>query len=105
MTNLRVAMFLEIGTTAGALTGAFMAGHIGGRWLFVVFGAMMAYSAIEMFRHRHDSEGGPVPPDRLADRRRLHSSYFDQVASREIAYRVARSWLGLILMYIAGCVS
>src|SRR5689334_24591324 len=35
MSNLRVAMFLEIGTTTGALTGAFLAGHIGGRWLFI----------------------------------------------------------------------
>ena len=105
MSNLRVAMFLEIGTTTGALTGAFLAGHIGGRWLFVIFGAMMAYSAIEMFRHRHDQEGGPVPPDRTADRLNLHSSYFDQVSGREIAYRVTRSWLGLGLMYVAGCVS
>src|SRR5271169_1089199 len=29
MTNLRVAMLLELGTTAGALTGAFLAGIIG----------------------------------------------------------------------------
>lgn len=105
MSNLRVAMFLEIGTTTGALTGAFLAGHVGGRWLFVIFGAMMAYSAVEMFRHRHDAEGGPVPPDRLADRLNLHGSYYDQVAARQIAYRVTRSWLGLGLMYVAGCVS
>ena len=105
MSNLRVAMFLEIGTTTGALTGAYLAGHVGGRWLFVVFGAMMAYSAIEMFRHRHDTEGGPVPADRLADRLKLHGSYFDQVAGHQIIYCVTRSWLGLALMYVAGCVS
>src|SRR5271169_5361645 len=33
MTNLRVAMLLELGTTSGALTGAFLSGIIGGRWL------------------------------------------------------------------------
>jgi hypothetical protein len=104
MSNLRVAMFLELGTTSGALTGAFLAAYIGGKWLFIIFGVMMAYSAIEMFRHRH-SEGGPVPPDRLADRLGLHASYFDQVLGREIPYRVTRSWLGLALMYVAGCVS
>src|SRR5580765_4381052 len=38
MTNLRVAMLLEISTTAGALTGAFLAGHIDTRWLYIVFG-------------------------------------------------------------------
>ena len=104
MTNLRVAMLLEVGTTAGAISGAYLAGRIGGRWLFIVFGAMMGYSAIEMFRHRH-RESTPVPPSKLADRLNLHSSFFDQQAQREIDYRVTRPVLGLALMYIAGCVS
>src|SRR6185312_947731 len=62
MTNLRVGMFLEIGTTTGAITGAFIAGHIPLQWLFIIFGVMMGYSAIEMFRNRRE-EGGPVPQD------------------------------------------
>jgi uncharacterized membrane protein YfcA len=104
MTNLRVAMFLEVGTTTGAISGAYLAGRIGGRWLFIVFGLMMGYSAIEMFRHRH-REGAPVPPSKLADRLNLHASYFDQQARQEMDYRVTRPVLGLGLMYIAGCVS
>ena len=105
MTNLRVAMFLEIGTTLGAITGAFLAGRLHVRWLFVIFGVMMGYSAVEMFRKRHSDEGGAVPPDALADRLRLHGSYYDQVARRQIDYRVTHTWLGLALMYVAGCVS
>src|SRR5690348_1221208 len=57
MTNLRVAMFLEIATTTGALTGAFLAGIIGGRWLYIVFGVMLGYSALAMFRKRHEKAG------------------------------------------------
>ena len=38
MTNLRVAMVLEIATTTGAITGAYVAGRIGGRWLYILFG-------------------------------------------------------------------
>src|SRR5512146_1125910 len=38
MTNLRVAMVLELATTTGAITGAYLAGRIGGRWLFIIFG-------------------------------------------------------------------
>jgi uncharacterized protein len=106
MTNLRVAMFLEIGTTTGAITGAFVAGHIQVRWLFVIFGVMMGYSAVEMFRKRHQEESGaPVPPDRLADRLRLHGGYFDRVLDRQIDYRVTHTLLGLVLMYVAGMVS
>jgi uncharacterized protein len=104
MTNLRVAMLLEVGTTTGAISGAYLAGHIGGRWLFIVFGAMMGYSAVEMFRHRHD-EAARVPRSKLADWLKLHGSYFDQQERREIEYRVTRPVLGLGLMYIAGCVS
>ena len=104
MTNLRVGMFLEIGTTTGAITGAFIAGHVPLRWLFIVFGVMMGYSAVEMFRNRRE-EGGPVPPDPIADRLNLHGSYYDQVEHRKIDYRVTHSLFGLALMYVAGCVS
>src|ERR1700712_4650832 len=54
MTNLRVAMFLEIATTAGALTGAYLAGVIAVRWLYIVFGAMLSYSAFAMFSKRKE---------------------------------------------------
>src|SRR5436305_15101720 len=46
MTNLRLAMVLEIATTTGAITGAYVAGRIGGRWLFLLFGLIMGYSAL-----------------------------------------------------------
>ncbi len=105
MTNLRVAMFLEIATTTGALTGAFLAGVIGGRWLYIIFGVMLGYSALAMFRKSHEMAGMQVPPDRLADRLRLHDSYYDQARGREIEYRVTHTPLGFGLMYIAGVVS
>src|SRR3954449_7062350 len=52
MTNLRVAMLLELATTSGALSGAFLAGILSGRWLYVIFGVVRAYSAIAMFQKR-----------------------------------------------------
>src|SRR4051812_33831279 len=103
LTNLRVAMLLEIGTTTGALTGAYLAGVVGGRWLFVIFGLVLGYSALAMLRKRKDEAGVAVPPDRLADRLRLHDSYYDEAAGRTIKYRVTHAPLGL--MYAAGVVS
>ena len=105
MTNLRVAMLLEIATTSGALTGAFVAALIAKRWLFVVFGVMMGYSAVAMFRKRNERLGDPVPPDRLADELQLHDSYFDQATEQTVNYRVTHTPLGLGLMYVAGIVS
>ena len=105
MTNLRVAMLLEIATTTGALSGAFLAGVLAGRWLYVIFGVMMGYSALAMFRKRHDTPGAEAPPDRLADRLQLHGSYFDEADGKQIAYRVTHTPLGFVLMYVAGVVS
>lgn len=105
MTNLRVAMLLEIATTSGALTGAFIAGVLAGRWLYVIFGLMMGYSAVAMFRKRHGPVSEQVPPDSIADRLRLHDCYFDESLGQTVVYRVTRSPLGLALMYVAGVVS
>jgi len=105
MTNLRVAMFLELATTTGAISGAYLAGVVGGRWLYIIFGTIMGYSAVAMFRKRRGKAGAQVPCDALADRLRLHDSYYDQAAGQEIAYRVTHTRLGLGLMYVAGVVS
>ena len=105
MTNLRVAMLLELGTTTGALTGACLAGVVGGRWLFLIFGLVLGYSALAMLRKRKDEAGIDVPPDRLADRLRLHDAYYDEANGRTIEYRVTHAPLGLGLMYVAGVVS
>jgi len=105
MTNLRVAMFLELGTTAGALSGAYLAGVIPVRSLYLIFGIVMGYSALAMFRRRHAELAAVVPGDALADRLRLHSSYTDEAIGQEVDYRVTGSKLGLGLMYVAGVVS
>jgi uncharacterized membrane protein YfcA len=105
MTNLRVAMFLELATTSGALTGAYLAGVIGGRALYIIFGVVLGYSAVAMFRKRHQDLAREVARDRWADTLRLHGEFYDEAAGEEVVYRVTGTRLGLILMYIAGVVS
>ncbi len=105
MTNLRVAMVLEVATVSGALSGAFLAGQIKGRWLYIIFGLVMGYSAIMMFRKRHQVVTDEFIAAPWADWLKLHSSYYDEALKREINYRVARTRVGLALMYLAGVVS
>lgn len=106
MTNLRVAMVLEIATTAGALSGAYLAGLLSGRWLYIIFGVMMGYSSIVMLRKRgQDGEQRVLKPAPWADYLRLHSSYYDEALGKEIPYRVVSTRIGLGLMYVAGVVS
>ncbi|MFZ2490985.1 MAG: sulfite exporter TauE/SafE family protein [Thermoanaerobaculia bacterium] len=103
--NLRLAMFLELGTTTGAITGAWVAGFLHPRWLFVLFGAILGYSAFAMMRGRVRTAAVHHDATRLARRLRLHSSYFDDARRAEVAYEPARPLLGLVLMYAAGIVS
>src|SRR5205807_10470731 len=46
LTNLRIGMFLEIATTTGAITGAFLAGLLAPNLLFVLFGVILLLSAL-----------------------------------------------------------
>lgn len=107
MTNLRVAMVLELATVSGALSGAYLAGILSARWLYILFGLILGYSAVMMFLKRKKSPGEETSPKRItwADRLRLHGSYYDDAEGREISYRVRNTPIGLVLMYIAGVVS
>lgn len=104
MTNLRAAMFLELGTTIGAICGAYLGGIISGRWLFIIFGVIMGYSALVMLRKRQESEKN-VPPDALADKLQLHGEYFDAAENKQVKYKVTGTKAGLSLMWLAGVVS
>ena len=105
LANLRVAMFLELGTTAGAITGAWIAGLLEPRWLFTLFGLVLGGSGLAMLRPRVRIAEQPHGGTRLARLLRLQSSYFDDARGYEVAYQPARPLLGLALMYIAGTVS
>ena len=105
LTNVRIGMLLEVGTTTGAITGAYIAGLVDARVLFIVFGLVLGYSALQMLRKRHDHSSTPVPADAWADRLRLHDSYYDRAEGKEISYRVTHTPAGLSLMYVAGAVS
>ena len=106
LANLRVAMVLEMATVSGAITGAYLAGHVDGRWLYVIFGLAMAYSALAMFKKIDDADAAVAArPAPLSDYLRLSGSYFDHAAGTEVAYRVVGTRIGLVLMYIAGALS
>jgi uncharacterized membrane protein YfcA len=105
LANLRVAMFLEIGTTLGAISGAYLAGIVHTRLLFILFGVLLGYSAVAMLKKRTHSAAAAVAPNALADRLQLHGSYYDEAIGREIPYRVTSPGLGLGLMYLAGAAS
>lgn len=102
LTNTRVAMWLEMGTASGALTGALIAGLVKPTFLFILFGCLMAYSAYSMYQGRKRELPEPVEPDAMSLRLRLAGAYYDQVLDRTVEYNVTRTVPGLILMYFSG---
>jgi uncharacterized protein len=106
LTNVRLAIVLETATTAGALSGVLLAGTIPASYLFFIFGMILLLSAQQMLAKRRDPALAPTQP--LTGRsttRRLDSSYPDRALGRDIAYRVERLPMGMMLMYGAGLIS
>ncbi len=104
LTNLRVAMVLEIATTTGAITGGYLGGVLPTGVLYVVFGSVLIVSAAGMLRNRND-EHPDVSPDRAAQTLRLGSAYRDAGSGEVISYEVTHVPAGAALMYVAGTVS
>ena len=106
LTNVRLAIVLEMATTAGALSGVLLAGAIPASYLFFIFGMILLLSAQQMLAKRRDPALAPTQPliGRSATRQ-LDSSYRDRALSRDVAYRVERLPMGMILMYGAGLIS
>jgi uncharacterized protein len=107
LTNIRIAIVLEVATTLGALTGVLLIGILPSPFLYILFAAVLLVSASQMMARRYEivGETDPIDPRDWATVLRLHSSYPDLSLGREIPYRVRRVPLGLALMYGAGVIS
>ena len=102
-TNLRVGMLLEIATTLGALAGASLAAVVPANAIAVTFGTVLLYSAYISRRPHVEHTGDPLPPDPLAVRLRLDSTFPTPEGPQ--AYHVRRVPGGFGLMGVAGVLS
>jgi uncharacterized membrane protein YfcA len=100
--NMRVGMFLEVATTFGALSGAFLAARVPVSAIAIIFGAVLLYSAWTSVRQPQDApyQGSPDP---LATRLKLDGNC--PVLGELHDYHVRRVPLGFGLMYVAGLLS
>jgi len=107
LTNIRVAIVLEVATTLGALTGVLLAGILSTPFLYFLFAAVLLVSASQMMARRHEVLGETEETNLRdwATLLRLHSCYPDHALGRDVFYRVRRVPLGLALMYGAGLIS
>ena len=104
LTNIRLAILLEMATTSGALTGVFMAGLVPVRYLFVLFAAVLLVSAKQMMVTRKEPLRTANRDDAWAGALALNSSYPDR-ARGDVDYQVHNVPPGMGLMYGAGLIS
>src|SRR6201993_3385548 len=72
--NIRIGMFLETATTAGAIAGAAIALHVPTKAIAIVFGLVLLYSAYLSSRHR-DEHGPERESSPLAKKLHLEGVY------------------------------
>ncbi len=105
LTNLRVGMFLELATTLGAISGAFVAGLLAPGVLSAIFGIILLISAAPLVFKLGEELPPGVKNDRWAEKLGLASTYPDHKLGREVPYQVTRTPFGLAMMYLAGLIS
>ena len=102
ITNIRLGMFLEIATTVGAVTGAFVAVWLNSSAIAVIFGCVLLLTAAMQQRRKSDHEG--VRGSELARRLRLFGSWPQRDGTRKY-YEVRNVGGGFSVMYVAGVLS
>jgi uncharacterized protein len=101
--NIRIGMFLEVATTLGALTGAWLVAKVSTGWIGCIFGIVLLYSAWMSVRNR-----APLAPadnsDALGSKLNMKGSYpiGDGKKEEYVAHRVPG---GFGIMYLAGVLS
>ena len=106
LTNVRLAIVLEVATTLGALTGVLLAGIVPVAYLYLLFALILFVSAWQMLaRRRNPQIAAAVAPTGHGTRSLVLDSSYPDPQRGEIAYRVQGVPFGMMLMYGAGLIS
>jgi uncharacterized membrane protein YfcA len=102
ITNIRLGMFLELATTAGAVGGAFLASYLSTSFIAILFGFILILSAIISFIRQEDpvEKGSGSPLSRFL---KLNSHY--PTPQGERSYIVKNVVGGFLMMNVAGLIS
>jgi uncharacterized membrane protein YfcA len=111
LTNMRLAITLEVATTLGGITGGFLGVLLPEKALSGVFGAAMLATALLLSKgrtgHGDVTTAEPTQPiaDIPADSGPLDARYRDPESGSKVVYRVRRVPSGMGASYGAGVVS
>jgi uncharacterized membrane protein YfcA len=102
ITNVKVAMYLEMFTSTGAIIGATITTMVAPVLLYFFFAAFLITSFVKLKGSISKSYVPPKKQDRLSRWLELKGSYFDEAKKSVIEYKVNNSLLGGAGMLVAG---
>jgi len=113
ITNLRIGMFLEIGSVLGSVVGVVSTLYFvrsGLSWvIFIVFGLVLFFSAYSVVQTARIERAGEsrvnTKPNRLAERLQLKGEYEDRSIRSTIRYVAKEVPAGLGIVFFAGLLS
>ncbi|MEM3832226.1 MAG: sulfite exporter TauE/SafE family protein [Thermoprotei archaeon] len=102
LTNIKVAMYLEIFTVSGAITGAIITLLIPSKYLYFFFAAFLLTSFYGIRKKTHSNVHENMIQDKFSKWLQLEGSYYDENLKKEINYKIIKAYLGGPAMMIAG---
>ncbi len=109
LSNMRIGISLEIGTTLGAVTGSLLLYTIQSMGLIylisIIFGAVLIFSTFPNFSRMRSELPKNVKPDYFTQKLKIHGKYHDEALNQDVEYVGRRYPLGLAGMFVAGLMS
>lgn len=104
ITNLKVGMFLEMFTIAGALTGARITLAVSPRPLYIIFALVLLGSWLALLFASHQMWHTGAQ-DKFTHWLELEGSYPDKVMGETVHYKARRAYFGAPAMFGAGVIA
>ena len=101
-TNMRIGMFLEIATTAGAIVGALVSGMLNPNTIGIIFASILLLTVILNLKGKPDHQE-PLIKGSIEDRLKLYGTFPDKGVIKSYAAR--NTIPGFFMMMFAGAMS
>lgn len=109
LSNVRIGISLEIGTTIGAIVGSLTLYTVERLNLLyiitIIFGVVLIFSTIPNFIRMKTEVPENVKPDYFTEKLKLVGTYHDEALKKDVPYVGRRYPLGVLGMFIAGLMS
>ncbi|WP_294240991.1 sulfite exporter TauE/SafE family protein [uncultured Chryseobacterium sp.] len=101
-TNMRIGMFLEIATTAGAIVGALVSGMLNPNTIGIIFASILLLTVVLNLKGKPDHQE-PVIKGSLEDKLKLYGTFPDKGVLK--SYSARNTVPGFFMMMFAGAMS